>query len=130
MVSIRKLVMFPPWFPMRFTNSVGGVHVTTLVSAGRVNCPYPDAGRAGVGGRLLLPQNRAAYFSDEAIVLAVVGLAAGAHATLDITPATVGVHPVTLTATGDGSTLVYTLPPLALMPGDYNLSLDGNPAGN
>lgn len=81
------------------------------------------------GAELLLPQNRAAFFSDETIELAVVGLAAGAQATLEITATTPGVHPVKLTATGDGSTLLYTLPPLALMSGVYNLALDGKPAG-
>lgn len=81
------------------------------------------------GAELVLPQNRAAFFSEEAIELAVAGLAKGASAAVEVTPASKTASPLRFSVTGDGSTVTMALPPYALAPDSYTLKLDGKDAG-
>ena len=77
---------------------------------------------------IVFPQNRAAFFSEEAIELAVVGLDAGTTATVTLTPAS-GAQPLAFSASGNGTTLLFSIPVNTLAPGAYALSLDGKAAG-
>src|SRR4026209_2143459 len=74
------------------------------------------------GAELILPQNRTAFYSKEEIELAVVGLDADADATISFAPVGVGL-PFDLRVSGSAPTMV--LPPYALAPGKYKLSLGG-----
>ena len=82
-------------------------------------------------GEIVLPQNRSAYYADEAIELAVAGLARGQAATIAMVPTgkAPGLARREVRVEGDGSTVVVELPPLYLAPGSYEVSLDGKPAG-
>lgn len=75
---------------------------------------------------LILPQVRKAYYSQEAIELAVGGLDADANANLTIATES-GAAALELRVSGRSSTIV--LPPYALAPAKYELKLDGKPAG-
>jgi hypothetical protein len=80
-----------------------------------------------VGGEVVLPQNRRAFYADESIELAVAGLARGQAATVALVPGGPGRREIRVE--GDGSTVVVELPPLYLAPGTYEVALDGKPAG-
>jgi len=54
---------------------------------------------------LLLPQNRTAFYSEEAIEFAVAGLAPGDRATVALIPTDTMALPVDFTVTGTGSTI-------------------------
>ena len=82
-------------------------------------------------GEIVLPQDRSAYYADEAIELAVAGLARGQAATVAMVPRgkAPGLASREVRVEGDGSTVVVELPPLYLAPGTYEVVLDGKPAG-
>ena len=98
--------------------------ILALVAASLVAVAVSD-GRAA---RLILPQERKAYYSDEPIELAVAGLATGAAAVLELVPTAASAPPVTLSVKGDGSTVTLVLPARALAPGAYVVKLDGREA--
>jgi len=83
--------------------------------------PWPN-GRAA---EVVLPQERKAYYSDEAVELAVAGLARGAGAKLEIVPQGNFAAPVSAAVAGDGSTVTLVVPPGALAPGNYLVKLEG-----
>ncbi len=74
---------------------------------------------------LILPENRNAYCSAEAIPLAVADLAKDAEARLELLPQKPGAEPVKLLIKGDGSTCTVVLPALSLAPNVYAVNLDG-----
>src|SRR5437867_1369907 len=74
---------------------------------------------------LLLPANRSAYFAHEAIEIAVTGLAKGQTAAVELTPMKPGAMTVKFAVTGDGSTVLVSLPPRSLTPNEYTIKLDG-----
>src|SRR5206468_1607454 len=78
---------------------------------------------------LILPQNRTAFYAAEAIEFAVAGLKKDDKATLGIVPRKKGLATIRHTFTGDGSTHGAVLPGNTLAPAEYNLTLDGKPAG-
>ena len=78
---------------------------------------------------LLLPQNRSAFFSEEAIEISVVDLPKDAVGAVQLIPATPGAQPLAFTVTGDGTTMTLALPPHALAPGSYTMQLDGRAGG-
>jgi hypothetical protein len=75
---------------------------------------------------LLMPQGRKAYYSQEPIELAVVGMGADATATVAIVPES-GATPIEVHVKDIAPTIV--LPPYALSPANYTLQLEGKPAG-
>jgi hypothetical protein len=75
---------------------------------------------------LILPRVRKAYYSQEAIELAVVGLDANATARVTIATES-GATSLELQVAGSAPTIV--LPPYALAPAKYVLKLDRKPAG-
>ena len=77
---------------------------------------------------LLMPQNRGAFYSDEAIEIAVADLPAGRKAQVEFVPDK-GARTLTLPVTGQGPTVTAVLPPRALAPGEYSIRLDGKDAG-
>ncbi len=79
---------------------------------------------------IILPQGRSAFYADEAIELAVAGLARGQSATIALVPMgkSTGLARREVKVAGDGSTVVVELPPLYLAPGTYEIALDGKPA--
>jgi len=80
----------------------------------------------GQAADLVLPQGKGAFYADEAIELAVAGLARDATATIELLPqGDRGLGPVSLHVRGDGSTVTVVLPPLTLAPGKYAVTLDG-----
>jgi hypothetical protein len=79
---------------------------------------------------IVWPQNRAAFYADESIELAVASLPAGASCTVTLVPADAKLRPVTITAKGDGTSLLFVLPPYALAPSKYAVHLDGKAVGN
>ncbi len=60
-------------------------------------------GTTAAGAEIVFPQQRAAFFADQPIELAVSGLTAGDQATVEATA--VGVMPVSFAVVGDGSTV-------------------------
>ncbi len=72
---------------------------------------------------IVLPQGRSSFYSDEAIEIAVAGLSRGERVTIELTPRDSTLAPITFEAIGDGSTLGFALPPRALAPSAYTLSL-------
>ncbi|MBI4604941.1 MAG: hypothetical protein HY721_23515 [Planctomycetes bacterium] len=72
-----------------------------------------------------MPQGREAFFSSEAIELAVAGLAKDAPALLELAPASPSLSAVRLPVAGNGSTVALVLPEGALAPGAYTVRLDG-----
>ena len=74
---------------------------------------------------VVLPQNRQAYYSDEAIEIAVAGLPRGASAQVTLRPDRRGVTPVTFEVVSEGSTVTVIVPPAALAPATYAVSIDG-----
>lgn len=78
------------------------------------------------GAELIMPQGRTAFYSQEEIELAVVGLEADASANIDFMPDSGGI-PFDLRVAGSDPTVV--LPPYALAPAKYGLKLEGKPAG-
>lgn len=77
---------------------------------------------------LVLPQNRNAFYSGEAIELAVAGLDKGATATLELVTTNPALAAVTLPVVGDGSTVLLSLPGNSLAPAAYTVKLDGKDA--
>jgi hypothetical protein len=77
---------------------------------------------------LVLPQNRTAFYAAEPIELAVAGLKKGESAAVELVPAGKGLRSVSLALTGDGSTVLATLPANALAPSDYTVRLAGKDA--
>lgn len=76
---------------------------------------------------IVFPQNRMAYFTDEAIEIAISGLEKEKEALIVITPLS-GAQPYSFTVTGDGSTLLLNLPPNSFFPTSYTVTLDGKNA--
>ena len=77
---------------------------------------------------LLWPQNRGAFYSDEAIEIAVADLPAGRKAQVEFVPDK-GARTLTFPVTGQGPTVTAVLPLRALAPGEYSIRLDGKDAG-
>jgi len=80
------------------------------------------------GAQLVLPQERQAYYCDEAIELAVADLATDVVAILEIVPESASAGALKASVRGDGSTVTAVLPPGALAPGNYAVQLDGSEA--
>jgi len=78
---------------------------------------------------LVFPQNRHAYYSEEAVEMALAGLKEGDTATVELVPQKEGLSPVEFVVKGEGSTVTVTLPPLALAPALYAVRLDGQECG-
>ena len=75
---------------------------------------------------VLLPQTRVSYYASEPFELAVVGLAKGAKAAVELVPLKAeGLSPMKFEVTGDGGTVNTRIPPLALAPAVYVVRLDG-----
>lgn len=75
---------------------------------------------------VILPQGKAAFYSDEAIEIAVTGLEKGAAAAVELSPPEgAGLSLLKFNVTGDGAAVNHALPPLALAPGVYTIRLDG-----
>ena len=64
--------------------------------------------------QLILPQERQAYYTSEAIELAVAGLAKDGVATIELVPQGAGPSIVRIPVKGDGSTVAVILPAGAL----------------
>ena len=79
---------------------------------------------------IVWPQNRAAFYADESIELAVAALPAGGICTVTLVPADAKLRPLTIEAKGDGTSLLFVLPPYALAPSKYAVQLDGKTVGN
>jgi hypothetical protein len=79
---------------------------------------------------IVWPQNRAAFYADESIELAVAALPAGDSCTVTLVPAEPNLRPITIQAKGDGTSLLFVLPPYALAPSKYAVQLDGKTVGN
>ena len=73
---------------------------------------------------LLFPQERQAYYSNEAIELAVVGLTDGMKATVDVSPSRTGLVPLKFELAGPGTKTVE-LTSGSLAPDVYSIALDG-----
>jgi hypothetical protein len=84
--------------------------------------------RAGAA-ELILPQNRTAFYADEAVEVAVAGLKNGEPTRLEFVPAGKGLRPVSFPVVGDGSTVVARVPAGTLAPAAYRLRLGGKDAG-
>jgi hypothetical protein len=102
--------------------------MSRILPAGLVVAMLALAAPAGAAD-LILPQNRGAFYSSEAIEFAVAGLKKDEKTTLEIIPASKGLRPLSFTVAGDGSTVLATLPAGALAPGGYTLKLGGKDAG-
>lgn len=86
-------------------------------------------GMAPTATRLVLPQNRGAFYSDEPIQLAIAGLPAGATSTVEFIPQKAGPSSLTFTVKGDGTTTSVVLPGYSLAPNTYTIRLDGRDGG-
>ncbi|HLQ46900.1 MAG TPA: hypothetical protein VK137_19295, partial [Planctomycetaceae bacterium] len=73
---------------------------------------------------VLFPQERQAYYTHEAIELAVAGLADGAKAVVTIVPTHAGFAPLTFEVAGPGTKTVE-VPSGSLAPDAYSVKLDG-----
>lgn len=83
---------------------------------------------SALAAEILLPQNRQAYYSGEPIEIAIAGLPKDQSAAIELAPEKPGASPVKFDIKGDGTTLVFVLPPRALGPNMYSLRLDGKEA--
>jgi hypothetical protein len=77
---------------------------------------------------VILPQNRAAYFSSEGIELAVAGRGKEA-VVVELVPQQPGATRVKFSVAPDGLTATYALAPQALAPNVYAIKLNGKDAG-
>ncbi|MBW3540989.1 MAG: hypothetical protein KY476_12020 [Planctomycetes bacterium] len=94
-----------------------------LLLALAVTAFFAAAPAAAQAARLVLPQNRSAYYCDEPIELAVAGLPPGAEAIIELVPKTAGLGTVRLPVKGDGSTVAIVVPPNSLAPATYTVKL-------
>ena len=95
-----------------------------------LSCLFAMLTGAAFAADIVWPQNRAAFYADESIELAVASLPAGAACTVTFVPADPKLRPVTIQAKGDGTSLLFVLPPYALAPSKYAVQLDGKTVGN
>jgi len=78
---------------------------------------------------IILPQGRQAYYADEAIELAIAGLAADTDITIEIASEETSLSRLRIPVEGDGTTRILRIPEAALAPGNYSIRLDGQDAG-
>ena len=101
--------------------------IRTLLSSLTLVLVLPPC--SATAAELILPQNRTAFYSSEAIELAVAGLKKDQAAAIEFVPAAKGLKPVSIKVTGDGSTVAGVLSANALAPSGYTIRLDGKDAG-
>jgi hypothetical protein len=80
--------------------------------------------QSAIAAELLFPQERQAFYSNEAIELAVVGLDGGAKATVEAVPSRAGLSSLKYEVAGPGTKTVE-LTSGSLAPGMYAITLDG-----
>jgi hypothetical protein len=84
----------------------------------------------GFAAQLLFPQNRQAFYSDEAIEIAFADLGKGERTRVEFKSEDPGLRPVAFTLTGDGSTRTIVLEPRTFAPSAYTVLLDGKEVTN
>ncbi|HEX3314509.1 MAG TPA: hypothetical protein VHR72_06420, partial [Gemmataceae bacterium] len=95
-----------------------------------LSCLFAMLTGATLAADIVWPQNRAAFYADESIELAIASLPAGGTCTVTFVPADAKLRPVTIQAKGDGTSLLFILPAYALAPSKYAVQLDGKTVGN
>ena len=95
-----------------------------------LSCLFAMLTGVSLAADIVWPQNRAAFYADESIELAVASLPAGGTCTVTLVPADKNLRPITIEAKGDGTSLLFILPPYALAPSKYAVQLDGKTVGN
>ncbi len=84
---------------------------------------------AAPAAEVILPQNRAAFFSAEPVELALAGLAENDSAVIELVPHKPGAMAVKLLVQEGGRTASYGLAPYALAPNVYTIKLNGKDVG-
>jgi len=74
---------------------------------------------------IVLPQDRTAYYADEAFELAVAGLAQGAAASVELVSRDPALAPLKFQVSGDGAAVNTLIPAGSLARGVYAIHLDG-----